>query len=147
LNKEFSAGSVVFRKENGRTLFLLVYSKRNKNWGFPKGHLEEGETEIDAGLRETREETGLRELELKDGFKEEITYVAVSNRGASKGQKIEKRVTYFLCGTSEKDINTDDYEIGGHEWLDFTEAEKRLSFISTKEVLRKANDYVIIVQK
>ncbi len=147
MNKEFSAGSIVFRRENGKVLFLLVYSKRNKIWGFPKGHVEEGETETEAALRETREETGLAELELMDGFKEEITYVAVSNRGASKGQKIEKRVVYFLCRTSEKDTDTDDYEIGGHKWAEFKEAEGLIYFDTTKEVLRKANDCVIIGQK
>jgi len=37
MNKEFSAGAVVFRKEDKKILFLLVYSKRNKTGAFQKG--------------------------------------------------------------------------------------------------------------
>jgi len=84
---------------------------------------------------------------LIDGFRENITYIAVSNRGASKGQTIEKHVTYFLCRASQKDAQTEDSEIGGHEWLVLNEAEKRLRFDSIKEVLRKANECVIISKK
>ena len=62
MKKEFSAGAVIFREEKGRILFLLIYSARNRVWGFPKGHVEAGESEKDAAKREIKEETGLRYL-------------------------------------------------------------------------------------
>src|SRR5262245_49077319 len=52
-----AAGAVVFRRtERGvRLLVLRAY----KNWDFPKGLIEPGESELDAARRETAEETGL----------------------------------------------------------------------------------------
>ena len=38
--------------------FFLVYGRKSKKWGFPKGHMEENETERVTALREFFEETG-----------------------------------------------------------------------------------------
>ena len=38
--KETSVGAFIYKIEKGEILFLLVYSERNKEWGFPKGHVE-----------------------------------------------------------------------------------------------------------
>ncbi|MBL8965216.1 MAG: NUDIX domain-containing protein, partial [Phycisphaerae bacterium] len=61
---EVSAGGIVFRRDGERTLFLLIRDSY-RNWGFPKGHLEEGEAPAAAALREVGEETGLAALELR----------------------------------------------------------------------------------
>ena len=55
-----SAGGVVVNGE-GR---VLVVSQHGTSWSLPKGHLEEGETPLEAALREIREETGVTRLEL-----------------------------------------------------------------------------------
>jgi 8-oxo-dGTP pyrophosphatase MutT (NUDIX family) len=61
---EVSAGGIVFRREpDGIAHFLLIKDSYH-NWGFPKGHLEDGETPAQAALRETQEETGLEHLIL-----------------------------------------------------------------------------------
>jgi len=59
VNKEFSAGAVIFKRKDNGILFLAVCSARNKIWGFPKGHLDPGETEKEAATREIKEETNL----------------------------------------------------------------------------------------
>jgi 8-oxo-dGTP pyrophosphatase MutT (NUDIX family) len=69
MDKEFSAGTLIFRKEKEQALFLLIYSNRNKIWGFPKGHIEPGEDEKDAVLREIKEETGISDLRFISGSK------------------------------------------------------------------------------
>src|SRR3977135_1617321 len=46
-----------------RLLLLRAY----KNWDFPKGMIEPGETELDAAKRETAEETGLTDLDFPFG--------------------------------------------------------------------------------
>lgn len=61
--RETSAGGVVFRRDGERT-FVLLIRDAHRNWGFPKGHLEGDEAPADAAVREVREETGLRNLEL-----------------------------------------------------------------------------------
>ena len=62
---EVSAGGIVFRRfpELGPR-FLLIRDSYD-NWGFPKGHLEDGESPAEAAVRETAEETGLERLVLQ----------------------------------------------------------------------------------
>ena len=138
MDKEFSAGAIIFRKEKEQALFLLIYSGRNRIWGFSKGHIEPGEAEKDAALREIKEETGIAELRFVDGFREEDVYQAVSNRGSYRGNAIEKHSVYFLCETSSMDIIVDAAEITNYKWLGIVEAEKLLAFDSLRRILRKA---------
>lgn len=51
--------------------YLLVHGKKSQKWGFPKGHMEEGETEEQTALREFCEETGIR---LEKPFERKIRY-------------------------------------------------------------------------
>src|SRR5690606_41984899 len=62
--EEISAGGVVVRVADGRPLFLLIRDSY-RNWGFPKGHLEPGESAAAAAMREVAEETGLDALRLR----------------------------------------------------------------------------------
>ena len=145
MNKEFSAGAVVFKKEKGELLFLLVYSGRNKIWGFPKGHIESGEKERSAALREIREETGLGCLSLVGSFREEDVYEAVSTRAPFKGQTIEKHSIYFLCETTEKCLSADGREITDCRWLSKDEVIPLLAFDSLRGVFKKASEEASLV--
>jgi len=40
--------------------YLLVHGKKSEKWGFPKGHMEIGESEIMTAQRELFEETGIQ---------------------------------------------------------------------------------------
>ena len=62
---EVSAGGIVFRHPPEQLARFLLIRDSYDNWGFPKGHLEDGETPAVAALRETREETGLEHLVLQ----------------------------------------------------------------------------------
>lgn len=70
---EKSVGVVVFRKENNENLFLLLHYESG-HWGFPKGHIEKGESIKQTAIRETEEETGITDLDFKKDFKEWIKY-------------------------------------------------------------------------
>ncbi len=61
MNCEYFCGAVVFTRMDGEPHYLLVRAKdRPKGChGFPKGHMEPGETEVQTALREIFEETGL----------------------------------------------------------------------------------------
>ena len=142
MNKEFSAGAVVFKRVGGDILFLVVYSNRNKIWGFPKGHIEAGESEKEAALREIKEEAGLEGLSFIEGFEQEVVYVTISKRLPFKGQKIEKHVTYFLCETIGEDIMVDGREITGYRFSDFNDAERLVRFDNLKRILRRAYDFL-----
>jgi len=88
-----SAGVVVVRNENGRWEFLLLRAFRN--WDFPKGEAEPGESPLETAVRETREETGLTDLEFRwgDGFAETAPY----NRGT-------KVARYYLAESRTAEV-------------------------------------------
>jgi 8-oxo-dGTP pyrophosphatase MutT (NUDIX family) len=138
VNEEYSAGAVVFRCINEETEFLVIYSKRNDIWGFPKGHIEKGESEKDAALREIFEETGLRRLTFRDTFREEDIYPAIGRSEEFRGSEITKHSIYFLCETDKEEIQTDDTEITDYRWLPYSEAAELLPFESLKNILQKA---------
>lgn len=142
IGQEVSAGAVIYRKESDGLKFLLIYSKRNSSWGLPKGHLESGETEIEAAGREIQEETGIDDLNFVAGFREEDIYESVSNRGQFMGQTIEKHSVYFLAMTKADKIKVDVDEIGDYRWSTIQEAEALLSFETSKKIVRKAYDYL-----
>src|SRR5918994_569216 len=62
---EVSAGGIVFRRTSDAPPYYLLIKDSYDNWGFPKGHLENGESPAEAALRETAEETGLGRLVLE----------------------------------------------------------------------------------
>ena len=59
-----SAGGVVLRTDNGRTLVALVTEREHPDYVLPKGHLEAGESALDAARREVGEEAGFHNLTL-----------------------------------------------------------------------------------
>ena len=140
MNKEFSAGAIIFKKEGAGILFLVIYSARNKIWGFPKGHLEKGETEKESAVREIKEEAGLEDLKFIEGFTGKVTYETISKRPPFKGDKIKKYVTYFLCETGKQDIIVDGREITDYRFLNFSQTEELIKFTNLKNILRRAYD-------
>lgn len=61
---ERSSGVILFRKVDGRYEFFVCtpdgpYWEHRELWNFPKGHVERGETDFEAALREFKEETSI----------------------------------------------------------------------------------------
>ena len=56
---ESSCGAVVYRDIKGEVRYLLIKNRRSAHWGFPKGHIEPGETKQQTAVREVLEETGI----------------------------------------------------------------------------------------
>ena len=71
---EPSAGAVIVRRGDGGWRYLVLRSYRN--WDFPKGRIEESETELEAARREVAEETSLPPFEMPWGevFRETEPY-------------------------------------------------------------------------
>lgn len=139
---EKSAGAVVFRKERNKIFYLLLhYPSSNRSardyWDFPKGHIEKGEREIETAKREIQEETGLDDIKFIEGFKEGIKYFF---RFGSKN--VLKFVTFYLAETKTKEVKI-SFEHSGYEWFPYEEAFKRLSFKNAKDILEKANNFLL----
>lgn len=67
MKKEVSCGGVVFNRRNDEILYVIVQSLEGY-YGFPKGHMENNETEEQTAVREIYEETGLK-VEIIPGFR------------------------------------------------------------------------------
>jgi len=143
---EKSAGAVIFRKENNRIFYLLLHyaslaqslrSRAEKNyWDLPKGHIETGEKEIETARREVEEETGLKDIEFVEGFREVIKYFF-----RFQNKNILKFVTFYLAETKAKDVKVSDEHLS-YAWLLHEDALSRLTFKNAKEILQKANDFL-----
>ena len=71
---EKSCGAVVFTRVNGEIKYLLIKSVTGF-YGFPKGHVEIGESETQTALREIFEEVGLRVRLIPDFRREDEYYI------------------------------------------------------------------------
>ncbi|MDR0956407.1 MAG: NUDIX domain-containing protein [Endomicrobium sp.] len=133
--KEFSCGSVIYKMQNDNPLFLLVNSRRNRKWGFPKGHIKKSETEIETVRREIFEETGIKDIKFVKNYRKEDIYMIERDSNA-KRRIVEKHSIYFLCLAFEEFSNFDENEISEVRWVDVEYACTLLSFDSQKEILK-----------
>ncbi len=109
---------------------------KKEYWDLPKGHIEKGEEIEGTVRREVEEETGLKNIELVEGFKETVKYFF-----RVKDKNILKFVTFYLAETKTKEVKISEEHIG-FEWLPYKEALKKLTFKNAKGILQKANDFL-----
>ncbi len=133
MKKERSAGIVLFlEKPEGNRFLLLNYP--TGHWDFIKGKIEHGETEHQTAVRETKEETGISDLEFIDGFKENINY-----NFQYDGELIYKEVVFFLAKTKTETVMV-SHEHLSHTWLDYKNAIEKTTYQNAKDIISKAND-------
>jgi|GEM_PF-590035 len=130
---EKSCGAVVTKVNGSNTQFLLIKNKSNY-WGFPKGHVENAESEIDTALRECYEETGVN-VELDKDFRIETEYFISTN--------IFKNVVYFIGKANSSEVIIQEEEVDEYKWVSYKKALELLTFESDKNILTKANEYMI----
>ena len=131
-----SCGVVLF---NSRKVLLLrhssISSRGGGHWDFPKGHIDDGETEIQTALRELEEETGIAHVKVIDGFRDTITYTFSGGQ-----EQIGKEVVFFLATTKESKV-TLSHEHIDYSWLDFDSAFSRLTYDNARQVLQNAIEF------
>jgi len=135
--REVSAGGVVFRKcEQGHLRYLLIRDSYG-HWGFPKGHLEEGETPSEAAQRETGEETGLETLKLHGPIR------VIDWHFRFRGRFIHKYCHFFLFESPEGEACPQREEgITSCRWSSLEEALDDVSYENARGVLRRAGEMV-----
>ena len=124
MKKVKSCGCIVI--ENNKV--LLIQQKKG-NWGFPKGRVENNESECETAIREVKEETNI-DVIIEDKNKKYIdTYY-------SKKDEF-KEVVLFLGKRIGGEIKPQENEIKNVEWVDLLEAINRITMKSTKELYQK----------
>lgn len=135
---EFSAGGVVLRNDNNKILILVAQHSHHHGWVFPKGLIGDqikNEKKEDTALREVEEETGVRGKIIKELTPVEYWY-------QFEGERIKKKVYYFLMKYVSGDIKNHDHEMENVEWLGIDEVAKRLTYKSDKQVWSEAKQLI-----
>jgi 8-oxo-dGTP pyrophosphatase MutT (NUDIX family) len=136
LKFEKSCGAVVFCQKENSIKYLLV-CEHGGYWVFPKGHMEEGETEHETALREIKEETGL-DVTFIEGFR-----VTDEHNLAREGRpNTIKQTVYFLAKYKEQDFVAQEEEISEIALLDFETAMERLPFDGFRNILVQADSFL-----
>lgn len=137
--KEKSAGAVIFRRDEqtGKILYLILhYHFKGDYWDFPRGKIERGETEEATAKREIKEETGLTEIKLVEGFRE-VTHWFYR----WKGQDIYKEAVYFVAEALSGKVKI-SHEHLEFIWADYETAMETLTYDNTKSILKKAHNFL-----
>jgi ADP-ribose pyrophosphatase len=130
---EKSCGAVVYRNYGGTVEFLAVRSKAYGHWGFPKGHVEEGESEQETAKREVFEETGL-DITICSGFRTTVEY--------SPAEGTYKEVVFFIGKSLNEDVKIQQEEIQDYKWLNYSQMLELLTFDDDRKVLMEVKDFV-----
>ncbi len=145
---EKSVGAIIFRETSGIKKYLLLHYQSG-HWDFPKGHVEEGEDDIETLKREASEETGISDLTVMSGFKKGIRYFYKAGKDEAERRKKEglalnviKNVVYYIAETKTDAVKI-SFEHTGYKWLPYEEALKKITYKNSKEVLKKANDFLL----
>jgi len=138
LPKKKSCGFLLFRREPTLQFLLMKHPRR---WDLPKGHLKDGETELEGAYREVEEETGITSdlIELDKGFRFENTYFP---RYAKLGNsKVEKTLVIFL-GWLNQAVSIQTTEHHDFKWFDWAPPHA-IQRRTIDPMLRKAESHFI----
>lgn len=139
--RDVSAGVIVFHRGEDGCRFLLLLSKLTKRplWEFPKGGVDEGETLLQAALRELLEETGLSadQVQIVDGFEHKEDYRFTSGKEEDR-VFVRKAVTYFLAEARHTDVRLSAHEASEFAWLSYDQARAKLRYAARRRMLEVA---------
>jgi 8-oxo-dGTP pyrophosphatase MutT (NUDIX family) len=135
---ETSAGGLVLdqRGEDARGALIGRLDRRGRLlWSLPKGHVEDGETEPDAAVREVREETGIQgEVLGKLGI---IDFWFVAD-----GRRVHKTVHHYLLLADDPDqeLSDADPEVSEVAWVPVAEIGERLAYADERGLVKKVTE-------
>lgn len=129
---EKSCGAIIIKRNSGKIETLLI-QMLGGHWSYPKGHVEDNETEVETALREIKEETNL-DVIIDTRFREITTY--------SPKPGVIKDVIYFLAFAKTLDVKVQEEEVANYEWVDINDATKLITFEEDRKIFRKAIRFI-----
>jgi 8-oxo-dGTP pyrophosphatase MutT (NUDIX family) len=130
---EKSCGAIVYRKYHGNVQILLIKHINSGHWSFPKGHVENGETEPETAIREIMEETNI-DVIIDTTFRETVSY--------SPRKDTCKIVVYFLARAKNFSCVPKFDEISEVKWVDIDYAKRILTYDNDKCIVNKAKSAI-----
>lgn len=130
--KEYSCGAILFCYDENVRKYVLV-QEASGSYGFPKGHKENDETDIETAKREIFEETGIIP-EFIPNMKRTIRYKLMNDS--------EKEVTFFVAKYKDQEFNSTDKTILAIKKFDYKAAKSVLKFNELKNILTEV-DYML----
>lgn len=120
MKKEKSCGTICIN--DGK---VLVIKQKQGFYGFPKGHVELGETEIETAIRETKEETNI-DVKIDENLRFNLSYIV--------NDTIDKEVVYFVAHSLNENIVIQQSELLDAKWVDIEDIENILTFDNLKDL-------------
>ena len=128
---EKSCGAIIFNEDK-----VLVVKQTSGFYGFPKGHVEIGETEKETAIREVKEETGL-DIKIISDKRYTQSYIVKEN--------VHKDVVFFIAKLENNNEKRQVEEIEEILWIDINEVENILTYDSLKELWKGAKkDFLVL---
>ena len=134
LTMKRAAGCIVYRYDGGALLILLILDKYGR-WTLPKGHLELGESEAQAAVREVFEETAV------DGALGPLV-ARIAYTVTKKGQPRPKQVAFFLLHAAGNRAAPQAAEVAAVEWVTPDAALAQIGYTQVREVLAQAIELI-----
>ena len=133
---EKSCGAIVFTKDAEGIKYVIIESKEGF-FGFPKGHVEKNETELETARREVFEETGLQ-VEFLRNFRTEDSHPFKRN-----GETRMKHIVYFLAKFSDQIPVAQETELNSIHLMNYETALSSFQFESSKRILTEAHRHLL----
>lgn len=128
---EKSCGAIIFN--DGK---VLVVKQTSGFYGFPKGHVEIGETEKETAIREVKEETGL-DIKIISDKRYTQSYIVKEN--------VHKDVVFFIAKLENNNEKRQVEEIEEILWININEVENILTYDSLKELWKEVKkDFLVL---
>jgi 8-oxo-dGTP pyrophosphatase MutT (NUDIX family) len=128
---ETSAGGLVVDRSGPEARAVLI-GKRDRSdrlvWSLPKGHVEQGESRIQAAVREVAEETGISGVVIAELGTIDYWFVA-------SGRRIHKTVHHYLLEAIGGDLSANDVEVEEVAWIPLSEVTGRMEYEDERRLL------------
>jgi ADP-ribose pyrophosphatase YjhB (NUDIX family) len=111
---------------------IVLVSQNGDSWSLPKGHLEPGEDEEEAVIREIFEETGIQDVKIINTVGE-YERARIGKNGIGETPDDVRHISVFLCITNQEELQPIDPENPAAEWLAIQDVADRLTHPKDKE--------------
>jgi 8-oxo-dGTP pyrophosphatase MutT (NUDIX family) len=133
-------GVVPILFDAGEPRYLLIQHNKG-HWAFPKGHKDEGETDLQAACREFQEEVGISTYRVL----EDVTFREHYSFSLNKDTQIDKTVTYYLALVPPPapdvlpTVTIQPEELADFRWCSFEGAKQLVTFDAARQVLQECH--------